>query len=80
MKLRFTIRDLFWLVLVVALAVGWWLDHRNADIAVRYAKAKQEVAEFEAKQWLAAYDKVSKTTNMPAKSTAGAISPGSLGK
>jgi hypothetical protein len=28
MKLRFSIRDLFWLVLVVALAVGWWLDHR----------------------------------------------------
>ena len=23
MKLRFTIRDLFWLTLVVALAVGW---------------------------------------------------------
>ena len=29
MKLRFTIRDLFWLTLVVALAVGWWLDHRS---------------------------------------------------
>ena len=23
---RITIRDLFWLVLVVAMAVGWWLD------------------------------------------------------
>jgi hypothetical protein len=30
MKLRFTIRDLFWLTLVVALAVGWWFDHRGA--------------------------------------------------
>jgi hypothetical protein len=29
MKLRFTVRDLFWLVLVAALAVGWWLDHSN---------------------------------------------------
>ena len=29
MKLRFTIRDLFWLTLVVALAVGWWLWWRN---------------------------------------------------
>jgi hypothetical protein len=28
-KLRFTIRDLLWLTLVVALAVGWWLDHRR---------------------------------------------------
>src|SRR5262245_56128453 len=29
MKFRFSIRDLFWLVLVVALAVGLWLDHRQ---------------------------------------------------
>jgi hypothetical protein len=27
MRLRFSIRDLLWLTLVVALAVGWWLDH-----------------------------------------------------
>jgi hypothetical protein len=27
MRLRFTIRDLFWLTLVVALATGWWLEH-----------------------------------------------------
>ena len=25
---RFTIRDLLWLMVVVGLAVGWWLDHR----------------------------------------------------
>ena len=24
------LRDLFWLVLVVALAVGWWIDHLHA--------------------------------------------------
>jgi hypothetical protein len=29
MRLRFTIRDLLWLTLVVALAVGWWLDRRK---------------------------------------------------
>jgi len=28
MRLRFTIRDLLWLTLVVALAVGWWIDRR----------------------------------------------------
>jgi hypothetical protein len=28
MKLRFTIRDLLWLTLLVALAVGWRMDHR----------------------------------------------------
>jgi hypothetical protein len=31
MKLRFTIRDLLWLVVVVALAVGWWADHRRQE-------------------------------------------------
>lgn len=25
---RFTIRDLFWLTLIVALVLGWWIDHR----------------------------------------------------
>ena len=29
MKLRFTIRDLLWLAVVVALSVGWWVDHGN---------------------------------------------------
>jgi hypothetical protein len=32
MKLRFSIRDLFWLALVVALGMGWWLDHRPRSL------------------------------------------------
>jgi len=28
-RFRFTIRDLLWLTLVVALAVGWWSDRRG---------------------------------------------------
>jgi len=27
--LRFTIRDVLWLTVVVALSVGWWLDHHG---------------------------------------------------
>lgn len=26
MKLNFSLRDLFWLVLVVGMALGWWVD------------------------------------------------------
>ena len=26
--MRFTIRDLLWLTVVVALGLGWWLNHR----------------------------------------------------
>lgn len=29
MRFRFSIRDLLWLTLAVALAVGWWVDHCN---------------------------------------------------
>jgi hypothetical protein len=31
MRLRFTIRDLLWLTLVVALAVGWWIDRNRLN-------------------------------------------------
>ncbi|HEY2881077.1 MAG TPA: hypothetical protein VGJ15_01560 [Pirellulales bacterium] len=29
MRLHFSIRDLLWLTVVAALAVGWWLDYRQ---------------------------------------------------
>jgi hypothetical protein len=31
MRLRFTIRDLLWLTLVVAMGLGWWLDHTDTS-------------------------------------------------
>lgn len=33
---RFTIKDLLWLMVVVGLGFGWWLDHR--DTKARYAE------------------------------------------
>jgi hypothetical protein len=42
--LRFTIRDLLWLTLVVALAVGWWIDHRQ--LASDAAAAKTPLREL----------------------------------
>lgn len=44
MRLRFSIRDLLLLTVIVALAIGWWLDHRkltkenSAEFAVFYLK------------------------------------------
>ena len=29
MKVRFSLSSLFWLILVTALSLGWWLDHRR---------------------------------------------------
>jgi len=31
MKLRFSIRELFWLILVVALSFGWWKDRHQSE-------------------------------------------------
>ena len=30
--MRFTIRDLLWLMVMVGLIVGWWVDHRSHDM------------------------------------------------
>jgi hypothetical protein len=30
MKLRFSIRDLFWLTAIAAMGLAWWLDHRRS--------------------------------------------------
>jgi hypothetical protein len=35
MRLRFTIRDLLWLTALIAMAVGWWLDRKRSDMAMR---------------------------------------------
>jgi len=31
---RFTIRDVLWLMVVVALAISWWIDTKRIDKAV----------------------------------------------
>ena len=36
----FTIRDLLWLMVVVGLGMGWWLDSRNQRSLLRHAVAK----------------------------------------
>src|SRR4051812_27930263 len=36
------LRDLFWLVLVCAVVVGWWVDHRNTSTVEALIRAKCE--------------------------------------
>jgi hypothetical protein len=31
---QFTLRDLFWLTIVTAISLGWWLDHRRGTDAL----------------------------------------------
>jgi hypothetical protein len=30
-RLSFSLRDVFWLTLVVAMGVGWWVEHRSQE-------------------------------------------------
>jgi hypothetical protein len=49
--MTFSIRDLFWLTVVVALAVGWWVQSRNsaAELAVTKKHVNLLVFYFEAR-------------------------------
>jgi hypothetical protein len=54
-KLRFTIRDVLWLMVVIGLAEGWWLDHRRVELETarcalimdRYRSAEWELHQRE---------------------------------
>ena len=46
--MRFTIRDLLWLMVVVGLAVGWWVDHRSLFIARTNLQRREETLNAEA--------------------------------
>ena len=43
---RFTIRDVLWLTVVVALSIGWWLDHRQLSVRDLFSAGSGGVAEI----------------------------------
>ena len=44
---RFTIRDVLWLTVVVALAVGWWLERRGLRTQLRAVELQEQKAQQE---------------------------------
>jgi hypothetical protein len=53
--MRFSIRDILWLTVVVALVVGWWADHSflrkiNADIGLRMGRLIDENRDLRGQQ------------------------------
>ncbi len=44
---RFTIRDLLWLTVVVAICCGWWLD--RSKLVWSYGKARETIANLREK-------------------------------
>lgn len=51
MKLRFSIRDLLWLTLVLAICAAWWIDgqrrSKNQEEIVRYVETQLQMAQSE---------------------------------
>ncbi len=50
MRLRFSIRDLLWLAVVLAMALGWWLDHRYVSQQLQYCYEQLLVTEDQLEQ------------------------------
>jgi hypothetical protein len=48
--MRFSIRDLLWLTVVVAMGLGWWSDNRTKHAAVQQAQ-RQRIVLKEAKRF-----------------------------
>jgi len=46
MRLRFTIRDLLWLVALIAVGLGWWVDHRELSKPPVYAVTVRKEDDF----------------------------------
>ena len=44
---RFTIREIVFLTLIVALALGWWLDHRQMAVPLKEYRVLRESWELE---------------------------------
>ena len=55
MPFGFTIRDMLWMTLVVALAAGWSISLRRWQNEVREEMVKRQAAESEAIYWRQEY-------------------------
>jgi len=54
---RFSIRDVLWLTVVVAMGLGWWLDHWHADRVRRFDRENIRIIISSAKHNKERYDR-----------------------
>ena len=57
---RFTLRDLFWLTLVVALAYGWWSDHKQLKVVVGNLYGRLYASDEVARESIRAFNRLHK--------------------
>ena len=51
---RFTIRDVLWLMVVVAMGVAWWMDHSR--IQSQLVRSEGQLGDLSRAVWEAGYD------------------------
>src|SRR5262249_23186964 len=85
MKLRFTIRELFWMAAIVALALGWKIDHirieqdqREAQNCIRYFTTARQAAEDAEKMYRPKIALLEHQIAQPALSTGDSVQPDRL--
>jgi len=65
---KFTVRDLFWLVLVVAMGLAWWLDrqrYKDSFDEARRLEMRLEVAREGLRAWHKDIDEIGKIVTRP---------------
>jgi hypothetical protein len=79
MRFRFTIRDLLWLTVVVALAVGWWVDHRQtlSKLDADETKIQKLITDFNSlvKDYAVARERLSVLISPTSSATMGTSGP-----
>ena len=63
--MKFSIRDLLLLTLIVALAVGWWLDHqrRESDFKAMREELNRRQQVEQAEAWIMSHQSLGAMTN-----------------
>ena len=58
---RFTIRDVLWLMVVVGLAVSWWIDNKRIETMVGKLASERRLMEADFKDRMTMLDEMQKS-------------------
>jgi hypothetical protein len=59
---KFTIRDVLWLTVLVAMGVSWWIDNKRIEKAVTKAESEQRLLRSDFEDRMTVLDEMEKGT------------------